>query len=245
MPHHATTNLIPRQLRPFARRLKNRLVWLQHAGDKDAAKAAHELKFWQGIHRFEGGTLRHEHYERYYTSVFGLRRDYYAGKRVLDIGCGPRGSLEWATDAAERVGLDPLVEQYRRFGIDRHAMQYVAASSERMPLPDERFDIVAAFNSLDHVRDLGATIREIERVTKPSGDLLIIVETAHTPTITEPIHIPWTLAERFSTFQVVSERRLAMSHAGVYESVSANVSHTTADEDGGLLLLHLRKRASN
>ena len=32
-----------------------------------------------------------------YTVVFGLTRDDFAGKAVLDVGCGPRGSLEWAT----------------------------------------------------------------------------------------------------------------------------------------------------
>ena len=29
-----------------------------------------------------------------------------SGMRVLDVGCGPRGSLEWATMAARRVGID-------------------------------------------------------------------------------------------------------------------------------------------
>ena len=34
---------------------------------------------------------------------------------TTDIGCGPRGSLEWATMAAERVGLDPPVNKYLGF----------------------------------------------------------------------------------------------------------------------------------
>jgi ubiquinone/menaquinone biosynthesis C-methylase UbiE len=242
MPRSTLTESIPKPFRPLARRIKNRLAWVRHAGNKDAAKAAHELQFWKSVYQSEGGSLQHAHYERNYTSVFGLDRDYYASKRVLDIGCGPRGSLEWATEAAERVGLDPLVEEYRTLGIDRHAMRYVSASSERMPFSDRHFDIVTAFNSLDHVRELDATIREIARVTREGGDLLIIVEAAHTPTVTEPIHIPWTLAERFSGFQVVSERRIAMSRAGVYESVSAGVPQSAVVDEEGLLLLHLRKR---
>lgn len=54
-----------------------------------------------------------------------------AGRRVLDVGCGPRGSLEWADRARVRVGLDPLVDAYRELGVADHAMGYVAADPRR------------------------------------------------------------------------------------------------------------------
>ena len=64
------------------------------------------MRFWQGRYEAEGGTLGH-HGRELYCDHFGVDTDFYAGKRVLDVGCGPRGTLEWAEMAAERVGLDP------------------------------------------------------------------------------------------------------------------------------------------
>lgn len=160
------------------------------------AKRRHELGYWQSRQAVEG-RLKHAHYERAYTTVFGLERTAYAGKRVLDIGCGPRGSLEWASMAALRVGLDPLVPSYRTLGIETHAMTYVGAPSEAIPFPDAAFDIVTIFNALDHVDDPRRTIGEISRVTRPSGLCLVLVEVNHEPTPTEPHPLPWDVAEWF------------------------------------------------
>ncbi len=74
---------------------------------------------------------------------FGLPLELYDGKRVLDLGCGPRGSLEWAERAAERVGLDPLADEYQRLHSREHAMTYVAAPAEAIPFPDSHFDVVS------------------------------------------------------------------------------------------------------
>jgi ubiquinone/menaquinone biosynthesis C-methylase UbiE len=98
--------------------------------------------------------------------VYGINREDYRGKRVLDIGCGPLGSLEWADMTAQRVGLDPLVPRYLKMGSSKHKMEYVASGSENIPFPDGYFDFVTSLNSLDHVDNLDLTIHEIKRVVK-------------------------------------------------------------------------------
>jgi ubiquinone/menaquinone biosynthesis C-methylase UbiE len=148
------------------------------------AKGRAEMTYWIERKGLEG-TLTGAHYEEFFTTQFGLSRRDYEG-RLLDIGCGPRGSLEWATGAAERVGVDPLVDRYRQLGIDRHAMRYVKAGAERLPFPDGHFDVVSALNSLDHVDDAHAAVREMTRVTRPGGIGLVLVEVGHSPTPTEP-----------------------------------------------------------
>jgi hypothetical protein len=45
--------------------------------------------------------------------------DFFKGKKFLDIGCGPRGSLEWASQATTRVCADPLAVQYGKLGADK------------------------------------------------------------------------------------------------------------------------------
>lgn len=175
------------------------------------SKGDAEMRYWRGRHQAESGVLAHDHYAWFYTGEFGLTLDDYAGKRVLDIGCGPRGSLEWATGAAERVGLDPLAEDYRSLGIDRHAMTYVESGAETIPFPDGYFDIVATFNSLDHVDNVAAAIREITRVSKTTGIALVIVEVNHPATPTEPHSLPWELFDQFTGWAVEREKRTAIS----------------------------------
>jgi SAM-dependent methyltransferase len=154
-----------------------------------ALKRHYELKYWKRRYEDEDGHLSNSHYEPLYTVVYGLQRKDYSAKRVLDIGCGPRGSLEWADMTAQRVGLDPLVPDYLKLGAIKHKMEYVASGSENIPFPDGHFDIVVCLNALDHVDDLHATIREIKRVTKRGGFFLLSVEIEHPATLTEPLTI--------------------------------------------------------
>jgi SAM-dependent methyltransferase len=174
-----------------------------------AFKKHYELKYWKGRYAEEKGYFSNSHYETLYTDCYGLQRNDYNAKRVLDIGCGPRGSLEWADMTAQRVGLDPLVPNYLALGADKHKMEYVASGSENIPFPDGHFDIVACLNALDHVDDLDATIREIKRVTKPGGFFLLSVEIDHPPTSTEPITLNDVALKTFGPeFEVVNEFRV-------------------------------------
>lgn len=159
-------------------------------------KHSRELKFWRSRKEAEGD-LGNAHYEYYYTTHFGIDREFYRGKRILDIGCGPRGSLEWADMAAERVGLDPLIPAYRKLGIDRHRMSYCAAPSEHIPYPDSYFDVVTSINSLDHVDNVKRTIQEITRVTKPQGIFLVVVEVNHGARVCEPHHLSLDFTTEF------------------------------------------------
>jgi 2-polyprenyl-3-methyl-5-hydroxy-6-metoxy-1,4-benzoquinol methylase len=179
-------------MRDLAMRVNNRVQYFVHrvrcAFDSQFEKHEAELSYWRGRAAAEG-TLRNEHYMPLYTDAFGLPTNFYSGKRVLDIGCGPRGSLEWCDMASERVGLDPLVPQYLKLGAIAHKMTYVAASSDRIPFPDAHFDVVTCLNALDHVDDLDSTIKEIKRVTRPGGRFLLSTEVNHPPTPTEPVSL--------------------------------------------------------
>src|SRR6202000_2680937 len=68
-----------------------------------------ELRYWRRKQAQETN-LTNLHYAYFYTQCFGLGLQDYRGHRILDVGCGPRGSLEWATTATEAVGVDPLAD---------------------------------------------------------------------------------------------------------------------------------------
>lgn len=184
-------------------------------------KEYHELRFWKTRPRKEDGTLANDHYEYFYTELFGLTRAWYKNKRILDIGCGPRGSLEWADMCEERVGLDPLATQYMKLGADRHKMKYVDAPSEKMPFRDNYFHVVCAFNSLDHVADYSVTIDEIKRVTKEGGSFLLIVEVNHPTSPTEPISLGWEFLDDFkSGFRIFGDvREYEISDHDIYNQI--------------------------
>lgn len=203
-----------------------------------------EMDYWKDRVRAER-VLANEHFAWFFTTHFELEGEFYRDKRVLDLGCGPRGSLEWASMAAERVGLDPLVDSYRSLGIERHAMRYVAAPAEAIPFPDGHFDVVSSFNSLDHVDDLDRTIAEIARVTAPGGLFLLITEVDHPPTVCEPVTFSWDIADRFAAaFEEVRENRYEAHPDGVYDAIRADLRYDDANpaERSGWLSAMFRRR---
>ena len=198
-------------------------------GESASAKASQELKYWSMVKEKEP-VLHNAWYEYFFTIHFGLDRAYYAGKKVLDIGCGPRGSLEWADMTALRVGLDPLADSYHALGADRQKMTYVAAPAEEIPYVDDCFDVVCSFNSLDHVDDVDAVLREIGRIVCPGGLFLLLTDVNHPPTICEPRSFSWDLVDRIaSTFSLVEEQHFEKASTGMYQSITAGVRYNHAD----------------
>jgi ubiquinone/menaquinone biosynthesis C-methylase UbiE len=207
-------------------------------------KSKAELDYWRARKEREG-TLSNHWYERAFTEPFGLRKAFFDGKRILDIGCGPRGSLEWADNATERVGLDPLAALYRELGTDRHKMRYLPAPCEAIPVPDGSFDVVCSLNSIDHVDDIDASIAEIKRVVQVGGTILLMTDLHDDPTPTEPVVLSWNLIDRFNPECVaVFIRHLEKIHRGNgHESVFAGVhyDHANPKKRYGILVSMLQR----
>lgn len=223
--------------------VRSAALWLRYRGDPSSVKGHEELRFWRQRIADEG-SLGAGHYRYFFTDHFRLDEAAYAGRRLLDIGCGPRGSLDWADMTAARVGLDPLVPAYIELGIERHAMQYVGARAESMPFRDGCFDVVSSFNSLDHVDDLDAVVPEIVRVLAPGGTLLLLTDVNHDPTPTEPISFSWDILDRFAPALTVEEaRRFEKSEDGVYQSVERARPYDDTDPTPryGVLSARMRK----
>ena len=188
-------------------------------------KSDYEMSYWKSRKKAEGD-LSNTHYIKYFTKHFDLSEEFYNSKKILDVGCGPRGSLEWANNALERVGLDPLVDRYKELGILEHKMKYVNSGSESIPFEDNYFDVVSSFNSLDHVDDLDKTIKEIKRVVKKGGLFLLLSDVNHKPTESEPISFGFDIVDRFrDSFQIVEEKHYEKSESGLYKSIDKNIKY--------------------
>lgn len=207
-------------------------------------KAESEIQYWRKVKKDSNEPLSHRHYEHFYTTHFYLAKSFYKDKRILDIGCGPRGSLEGADNARQRVGLDPLAKSYMEFGIESHKMLYVASGAENMPFPDEYFDIVTSFNSLDHVDNIDNTIEEIIRVVKPGGLFLLLTDVNHKPTPAEPICFSWDILHKFlPQMKILEKTHYEKSQNGIYKSITAGIAydHSNTQQRYGVLSAKMQK----
>ena len=126
-------------------------------------------------HPFEGGSARR--YARAERPAFGDLDDRLLdglaprlgpGQRLLDVGCGPGTFARRA--AARFPGLAVIaVEPSRAFA----RPGVVRAAGEALPVAARSIDVAICLSSIRHVRDRGATLRELRRVVRGA---LIIVE---------------------------------------------------------------------
>jgi SAM-dependent methyltransferase len=123
-----------------------------------------------------------------YPEALKIPRDHFAGKTILDVGCGPY-PLSIAFEDCRIVCLDPLILQYEAAGFplaeftDR--VTFVRGFAEDMPFPSRSFDAVISVNAIDHVDDFARAAQEISRVLKKDGVLRMQVH-YHPPRQLEP-----------------------------------------------------------
>ncbi len=91
--------------------------------------------------------------------------------RVLDFGCGSKPYESLFTRVDQYIGVDMPVtgHPHRRSRVD------VFYDGERLPFPDCTFDGVVSFEVLEHVFNPDVVLRELRRVLKPGGTLLLTV----------------------------------------------------------------------
>lgn len=109
------------------------------------------------------------------------------GRSVLDIGCGAgEASVYLAKKGADTHALDvspAMLEVVQRVATSHNVnVKTNVGQAEKLPFPDNHFDIVHAANVLHHV-DIAKTLAEIHRVLKPGGKLLSWDPLAHNPLI--------------------------------------------------------------
>jgi len=113
------------------------------------------------------------------------RRDHYArlgewpgaarGRKVLELGCGPgRFAALLAALGCEVVAADPLSFETWPLILRHHHVTFLAGvHAERLPFEDGSFDAVACLGALLYFDDPVVAFREIRRVLRPRGDLVV------------------------------------------------------------------------
>ncbi|NWF79629.1 MAG: class I SAM-dependent methyltransferase [Chloroflexi bacterium] len=105
------------------------------------------------------------------------------GRRLLDVACG-EGALP--NLARERYQLEAYGSDLAAAGLriarSGGSAGFVAGSGETLPFADRSFDYVTCIGSLEHFLDMEAGVRELARVLRPAGTVMILVPNTYSLT---------------------------------------------------------------
>jgi SAM-dependent methyltransferase len=113
------------------------------------------------LDRFSSPWLRNQHLARYrWAAAFA------PGLRVLDAACG--------TGYGSRILLKAGARQVTSMDVSSEASgpAFVRADATRLPARDGSFDLYVSFETLEHVQEDQALVREARRVLAPGGRFL-------------------------------------------------------------------------
>lgn len=97
-------------------------------------------------------------------------------KRILDLACGTGRWLEtlMRQGAESGVGVDCSIAMLR-VGVRKSGIagRLARATCGNLPFRAAVFDLAVCSFAFGHLRDLGPTVRELARVTKPQADVFV------------------------------------------------------------------------
>ncbi len=158
---------------------------------------------------------------------------------VLEIGCGTGNYIRAIAEETGAMcqGVDPSREMLRiargepgQPDDGRDGVAFVEAAAERLPLPDQLFDLAFSVDVIHHVQQREEAAREAFRMLKPSGVMVIVSESEddivhRTPQVT---YFPETIdveLHRYPTIGVI-QRELADAGFIVADAISVSMPHT-------------------
>ena len=164
-------------------------------------RPAHELaadgeRFLPGV---MAGDIELEHVHRYKFAA-----QLSANKTVLDIASGEGYGSAFLSNTARRViGVDisnDAVES-ARMKYQRPNLEFLLGSCSKIPLDDATVDVVVSFETIEHHAEHEAMMREIKRVLRPRGLIVISspdkFEYSEKPAFRNPFHVKELYREEF------------------------------------------------
>jgi SAM-dependent methyltransferase len=117
-------------------------------------------------------SLRHEGYwwHRARTDLLAavMAPHLATPSRTLDVGSADAPSVGWMRGEQQHVSLDLFPDGLR-------PGEGVVGSATELPFGDGTFDVVSAFDVVEHCADDARAVSELQRVLVPGGRMLLSV----------------------------------------------------------------------
>lgn len=95
--------------------------------------------------------------------------------RILNIGVASGASSEMLTTIGEVTSLEFDIALFDKLKINKPHLVCVQGSIENLPFEDDAFDLVCAFDVIEHVADDKKAAEEMSRVLKSTGQVFVTV----------------------------------------------------------------------
>lgn len=160
---------------------------------------------------------------------------------VLDVGCGLGVSaLQLAKKIGCQVtGITNSQIQVAQATQHAHASQlndqvkFQYADALSLPFADNSFDAVWAMESLCHIVDRPRAVREIARVLRPDGHLILVDFAEREPMTSE--QKDWLLTDQFVQFMLLDEVDNLLKEAGLEFKELTDLSWNIAKSQSSML----------
>lgn len=95
-------------------------------------------------------------------------------RRLLDLGCGPGGMRPMLAQYGRLFSADFTIEALQ-FAQPQSLGHLLQADATKLPFGDASFDVVCAFDLIEHLADDFCALSEFNRVLKPGGWVFVTV----------------------------------------------------------------------
>ena len=125
--------------------------------------------------------------------AYEFAEKYAAGKKIADIGCGTGyGTAHLAKHAAYALGVDysgATLEQSRKEYENIKNLEFLECKVPPITIEDESFDVVTAFQFIEHISNPVDFIKEVYRILKPGGFFLCTTVNGEMSLARNPFHV--------------------------------------------------------
>ena len=106
---------------------------------------------------------------------FNKIKKVYSEGRILDVGCGDGLFLEIAKKNGWHINGTELSPYASKYASENLGTNIFNGELPEAKFPDDTFDVVTMWHVLEHVRDPKSYFREVHRILKPDGLLILAV----------------------------------------------------------------------